>query len=397
MSRSVPVDAVSESPILSLIDQIFRLRQQGDSVLGLHIGEPDFDTPAGIRDAACRAMNEGFTHYVSAQGLPDLREAIAQRLSTQHHLPVTANDVVVMTAKFAIYATLLSTVGPGDEVLLPDPTYLFEQPVQLVGARPVYVPLRPDFALDPDALTAAITPRSKLLILVSPANPTGRVLRREEIRTALEIARDHHLIVVSDETYESLIYEGTHVSPGSIAGDDVPVVTVGSFSKRYAMTGWRAGYAAAPPEIRERLVKVMEHTLSCVPPFVQKACLWALHNAGADEERFRSAFRERRDHLLRRLAKVDGLTTVRPGGAFYVFPEYDLSTPSLRFCSELLDEEKLAVVPGVAFGPHGERHVRISYSSPIEDLDEGVERLDRFLSRHRAGTGNESGPGRRPF
>ncbi|MGI0070746.1 MAG: pyridoxal phosphate-dependent aminotransferase [Thermoplasmata archaeon] len=379
----MPIEEVTDSPILSLIDDIFRLRQSGEEVLGLHIGEPDFDTPAGIRDAACRAMNAGATHYVSAQGMPELRTAIAERLVARHGMSVRAEDVVILPAKFAIYASLLATVRPGDEVLLPDPTYLFEQPTQLVGARPVYVPLRPDFSLDPEALRAAVTPRSKLLILVSPGNPTGRVLRETDVRAAIEIARDHHLTVVSDETYESLIYEGSHVSLAKVAAGRVPVVTVRSFSKLYAMTGWRAGFAVAPPELRARLVKVVEHTLSCIPPFIQEACRWALEHAGPDEERFRAAFRARRDHLLARLTKVDGLTASKPDGAFYVFPRYDLAMPSIRFCSELLREERLALVPGVAFGPHGEQHVRISYSSPVEALDEGVDRIARFLERHR--------------
>jgi aspartate aminotransferase len=384
------VDEISESPILSLIDQIFAMRQGGEEVLGLHIGEPDFDTPQGIRDAAYRAMNEGFTHYTSAQGMPDLRAAIAQRLRDRHGIPASADEVVVMTAKFAIYATLLSTVSPGDEVLLPDPTYLFEQPVQLVGARPVYVPLRPDFSLDVDALRAAVTPRTRLLILVSPANPTGRVLRREEVRAALELASEHHLTVVSDETYESLIYEGHHVSPASVADARVPVVTIGSFSKIYAMTGWRAGFAAAPRELVPRLVRVMEHTLSCLPPFIQKACLWALTEAGSEEDRIRATFRERRAHLLARLSRVEGLTTVPPEGAFYVFPSYELPVRSVRFCADLLTEEKLAVVPGIAFGPHGEGHFRISYSSPVPALDEGVERLERFMRRaHSSSRGLE--------
>ncbi|HTW39474.1 MAG TPA: pyridoxal phosphate-dependent aminotransferase [Thermoplasmata archaeon] len=377
------IDEVTESPILALIDQIFQLRQRGETVLGLHIGEPDFDTPVGIREAAYRAMNEGFTHYVSAQGMPELRSAIAHRLNERNRIPATADDLVIMSAKFAIFATLLATIRAGDEVLLPDPTYLFEQPLQLVGGRPVFVPLREDFSLDVEALRAAVTPRSRLLILVSPANPTGRVLRAHEVRAAVEIARDAHLTIVSDETYEALVYEGRHVSPASLAGPDVPVVTVGSFSKLYAMTGWRAGFVAAPPDIRGKLVKVMEHTLTCLPPFVQRACLWALENAAADEQRFRQAFRERRDHLLGRLRSVEGLTTVSPEGAFYVFPRYDVPVPSLEFCSRLLAREKLALVPGVAFGPHGERHVRLSYTAPIATLDDGVDRLERFLASAR--------------
>ena len=378
------LEDVSESPILALIDQIFRLRQEGQSVLGLHIGEPDFETPAGIRDAAYRAMNDGFTHYVSAQGMPDLRAAVAERLRSRNRVPASPDDIVVLTSKFAIYATLLATVAAGDEVLLPDPTYLFEQPIQMVGARPVYVPLRPDFSLDAEALAAAVTPRSKLLILVSPANPTGRVFRRAEVAAAVAIAREHHLTVVSDETYESLVYEGAHVSPASVAPPGVPVVTIGSFSKIYSMTGWRAGFAAAPPEIRARLVKVMEHTLTCVPPFIQKACLWGLENSEADIVRFREEFRKRRDRLFDLLSAIPGLGVVRPAGAFYMFPRYDLPVSSVEFCYRLLDEEKLAVVPGVSFGPAGEHHFRISFTSPTPDLEEGARRLRRFLEKASA-------------
>jgi len=381
------IDEIPDSPILSLIDRIFELRRRGEPVLGLHIGEPDFETPVGIRDAAYRAMNEGFTRYVSAQGMPDLREAIAGRLSSRHHIPVTADDMVVLSAKFAIYASLLATVTAGDEVLLPDPTYLFDQPVRLTGAKPVYVPLRRDFSLDPEALENAVTPRSRLLILVTPGNPTGRILRRDEVKAAIAIARDHNLTILSDETYESLIYEGTHVAPASLAQADVPVVTVGSFSKIYAMTGWRVGFAAAPPTIRARLVKVMEHTLTCIPPFIQKACLWALQNAGPDEARFREIFRQRRDGLLARLDDLPGITYARPEGAFYVFPAYDLRMTSVEFARRLLDEERLALVPGSSFGPRGEGHVRISYSSSVDQLDDGMQRLGRFLERHGAQRG----------
>lgn len=378
------VDEIGESPILSLIDRIFELRQRGEKVLGLHIGEPDFETPAGIRDAACRAMNEGYTHYVSAQGMPDLRAAIAERLGTRHRIPASAADVVVLPAKYAIYASLLSTTSPGDEVLLPDPTYLFEPPVRLSGARPVYFPLGREFSFEPARLEAAITPRSKVLILVTPANPTGRLLRRNEIRAALEVARDHHLTVLSDETYESLIYEGTHVAPASLAEGGPEVVTIGSFSKVYSMTGWRAGFAVAPPDVRSRLVKVMEHTLTCLPPFIQKACLWALANAGPDEVRFREIFRERRDELLTRLDDLPGISYVRPEGAFYVFPKFGLPWTSVEFANRLLEEERLALVPGVSFGPSGEHHLRISYSSPVEYLEDGAARLGRFLERHGA-------------
>ncbi len=306
------VDSIGESPILSLIDRIFELRQQGEMIVGLHIGEPDFETPVGIREAAYTAMNAGQTHYVSAQGLSDLRDALAYRLKERHRIPAHAEDVVILPAKFAIYASLLATVDPGDDVLLADPTYLFEQPVRLVGARPVYFPLREDFSFDADALAAAISPKSRVLVLVSPGNPTGRILTRAEVRSALDLARDHDLTVVSDETYESLIYEGTHVAPAAEADSAVPVVTIGSFSKIFAMTGWRAGFAVAPLPVRRRMIKVIEHTLTCIPPFIQQACLWGLNHAGSDVERFHTVFRDRRNHLLRRLAQVPGISFVPP-------------------------------------------------------------------------------------
>ena len=382
------VDELGDSPILSLIDRIFAMRARGESVLGLHIGEPDFATPEGIREAAFRAMNEGATHYVAAQGMADLRSAIAERLSSRHRIPARADDVVVLSAKYAIYATLISTMSPGDELLLPDPTYLFEPPARLAGMRPVFAPLGRDHTLDLDALERAVTPRTRLLVLVTPANPTGRLLRRSEVKAAIEFARRHHLTIVSDETYESLVYEGSHVSPASLADAEVPVITIGSFSKTFAMTGWRLGYAIAPPEIRARLVRVLEHTVTCVPPFVQRAGVWALEREEAAAVRFREKFRERRDHLLTRLDDLPGIRYVRPEGAFYVFPRYSLNWTSVDFCRKLLEEERLALVPGVAFGPHGEGHCRISYSSPIDQLDEGMVRLGRFLERHGAVRGD---------
>lgn len=379
------VDSLSESPILTLLARVFEMRAQGEEVLGLHVGEPDFPTPTGICEAASRAMAQGHTHYVASQGLPELRSAIAGELSRRHGIPARAEEVVVLPAKFAVYAAFLATLEPGSEVLLPDPTYLFEQPIQLAGGRPVYVPLGPDFSLDTLAIERAITGRTRALVLVTPSNPTGHVLRPKEVEEVVGLAAEHHLTLISDETYESLIYEGQHVAPAARAPPDLPVVTIGSFSKTYSMTGWRAGYAVAPPEIRARLVKVAEHTLTCVPPFIQEACAWAIGHARADATRFREEFRRRRDHLLRRLSEIPGLSCRRPEGAFYVFPEYEAPMDSVPFCERLLREERLVVIPGAAFGPHGERHIRISYSSPIPDLDEGASRLARFVRHLRTG------------
>jgi aspartate aminotransferase len=375
------VDSIEESPILALIDRIFEMRSRGETVLGLHIGEPDFDTPQGIRNAATRALEEGLTHYTSAQGLPELREAIAERLQRRHQIRSTASDVVVLPAKFAIYATLLVTAGVGDEVLLSNPTYLFDQPTRLVGATPKYFPLGPKFRLDVGALRKAITRKTRAIVLANPSNPTGQVLDRHEVSAVVDIAREHKIVLVSDETYESLVYGVPHVAAHAVAGSLDGVVTIGSFSKVFAMTGWRVGYAVAPPAIRERLVKVMEHTLTCLPPFIQRACAWGLAHCEPDAERFRDVFLERRDHLLEALESIRNLEVTRPAGAFYVFPRYNLPVSSVDFCRRLLEEEHLAVVPGVAFGSEGERHIRISYSRPMPELDDGVARLRRFLDR----------------
>ncbi len=379
----MPLEKIEESPILALVARVFEMRRRGEEVLALHIGEPDFDTPVGIRRAASRSMNSGRTHYVSAQGSPGLRAAIADRLRRRHGIPARPETVVVLPAKFAIYASLLATVSPGDEVLLADPTYLLSQPTQLVGAQPVYFPLREDFSFDLNAARRATTPRTRAIVLVTPANPTGTMLTRADIEGILDLARRHRMVVISDETYESLVYEGEHVAPAALADADPAVITIGSFSKVYSMTGWRIGYAVAPEPIAARLVKIIEHTLSCLPPFIQDAAEWALGHAGKDEERFRATFRERRDHLAEKLSEVRGLSFARPPGAFYIFPKYDLPLSSIEFSAALLNEERLAVVPGIAFGPHGEHHFRISYSSDIPTLDRAVLRLDRFLQRHR--------------
>lgn len=364
-----------------------QLARDGRPVVRLHVGDPDLDTPGGIRVAAARALAEGHTHYAPPAGLPKLRRAIVEHWATPHGVPATPDGVVVAPTKFAIFAAIAATVDPGDEVLFADPSYLFEEPIRLCGARPVRFGLRSDHSLDLDDLAARVSPRTRLLLLVSPGNPTGRVLRKDELRAAAQIAADRHLTIVSDEAYSELVYEGTHVSVASVAPPELPVVTLGSFSKTYAMSGWRAGFAVAPPAIAERLVRVVEHTLTCVPPFVQDACHWALVHGAAEASALRDQLRERRDALLGRLDDLPGLSYVPPDGALYVFPRYDLGLSSEEFALRLLSEERVAVAPGAAFGPRGEQHVRISYTVDPDQLDLACQRLGSFLERHGAQRG----------
>jgi aspartate/methionine/tyrosine aminotransferase len=367
--------------------EVSRRLRAGHEVLRLHVGDTDLETPQGIREAAERALAEGRTHYAPPQGSPRLRAAIAERWAARHQVPASAETVVVAPTKFAIFAAIAATIDPGDEVLFADPSYLFEEPIRLCGGRPVRFGLRDDHSLDLDDLAAAITPRTRLLLLVTPGNPTGRVLRKEELRAAATIAAEKHLVVLSDEAYSELVYDGTHVSTASVSPSDLPVITLGSFSKTYAMSGWRAGFAIAPPELTQRIVRVVEHTLTCLPPFVQDACLWALVNGEPDANALKERLRERRDELLGRLGDLAGLSFVSPDGALYVFPRYELDLRSEEFALKLLEEEGVAVAPGAAFGPRGEGHLRIAFSLSPDRLDVAAQRLGSFLERHGASRG----------
>jgi aspartate aminotransferase len=381
-----PVD-LGENQAHEVDREVARAIRERREVFPLHVGDPELETPPGIREAAVRALAEGRTHYAPAQGLPGLRAAIAERWTSRHHVATGPENVAVLPAKFAIYASLAATIDPGDEVVFADPTYFFEEPVRLLGGRPVRFALRGDHSLDLEALHEAITPRTRAVILVTPGNPTGRVLRREELRAAAEIARERHVTVLSDEAYAELVYEGSHVPLASVAPSELPVITVGSFSKTYSMSGWRAGFALGPKESVQRIVRVVEHTITCIPPFVQEACRWALEHGEPGLEALRDKLRERRDVLLGRLDDLAGISYVHPEGAIYVFPSYDLDLSSREFALRLLAEEGVSVAPGAAFGPRGEGHVRIAYTVPPERLDQAAERLGAFLERHGASRG----------
>ncbi len=376
-----------DNPAHRLDREATRLGASGRDVLRLHIGDSDLPTPSGLQEAVARALAAGMTHYAPPEGLPGLRRAIADRWRNRHHVPVGPDGVVVLPAKFAIYATIAATIDPGDEVLFPDPSYFFEEPVRLGGGVPTRFPLRDDHSLDLDGLAEAIGPRTRLLALVTPGNPTGRVLRKDELRAAAEIAAHHHLTVLSDEAYAELVYDGNHVAFGSVAPPELPVVTVGSFSKTFAMSGWRAGFALAPPELAERIVRIVEHTLTCVPPFIQHACQWGLEHGDESARQVKEQLRQRRDDLLGRLDDLAGIRYQHPDGGMYVFPAYDLELPSVDFALQLLAEQSVAVAPGAAFGPRGEGHLRIAFAAPAERLDLAAQRLGEFLERHGASRG----------
>ncbi len=371
------------------IRRFFDILATMDDVISLGVGEPDFDTPREIVEAGVEALREGRTHYTSNYGTIELRQALAAHL--QHRYGVTYNPateiLITVGASEAVDLALRATCDPGDEVILHEPSYVAYIPaIVFAGGTPVMVPTRfdDDFALDPKVVEAAITPRTKALFLGYPANPTGAVLDDAVQDELARIAVEHDLLVYSDEIYDRLAY-GTyrHRALSSLPGMWERTVLMGGFSKAYAMTGWRVGWMCAPAPILEGIVKVHQYGIMSAPTVAQDAALAALQG-GEPAVRAMVAEYDRRRRLL-----VDGLNrlalpTFEPRGAFYAFP--DISSTGLtsdEFAEQLLREEKVAVVPGNAFGPSGEGHVRMCYATAYEQLEEALERIERFVERHR--------------
>ena len=370
---------VSPSPTVRLGALVAEARARGEDIVSFSTGEPDFPTPAHIVDAAKRALDEGFTKYTNSMGIPELRLAIAAGAIKDNGIPASAADVMVTPTKHGVYCTCMALVDPGDEVLLPDPGWVSYEPmVRLAGGTPV--PVAADestgFRLTPEAVEAAVTPRTKLVVLNSPSNPAGSVLSRQDIRGIAEVCADHDLYLLSDEIYEKLVYDAEHVSPACVAGMWERTVTVSGFSKTYAMTGWRLGWLLAEKRLLAEIAKIQEHTLTCCTAFAQKAGVVALTGPEEPLRSMVSEFRARRDLLLEGMRRLGWPCTV-PQGAFYLFPR--TPGPSADLAERLLREARVAVVPGSAFGAAGEGHLRLSFATSRERIAEGIERIARAL------------------
>jgi aspartate aminotransferase len=361
------------------------LRREG--ALRLDIGDPDFGTPPHIIEAAARAARDGFTHYGPSAGLPTLRAAIADKVSQRNRFPCTAEEAVVTVGgSGGLFVTFFVLLDPGDEVLIPDPGWPSYVPMALaVSAAPVRYRLDAacGFAPDPDELRCKIGPRTKAIVLNSPSNPTGAVFSAEAMAAVLALAAEKGLWVVSDECYDELVLDGVGTSPAAL-GERERIVSVFSFSKTYAMTGWRIGYAVAPPEVAALLARAQEAMVSCASTPVQKAAEAALAGPLEAVERMRATYRDRRDLVLAQLERHE-IGFVRPSGAFYVMADVArVGELADAFASRLLEEAAVAVVPGSAFGEAGEGMVRISLAAAGETLRTGIERLAEVLNRPRA-------------
>jgi len=356
------------------------LERQGKQIVHLEIGEPDFDTPPHIKEAAKRALDDGATHYGPSAGLPELREAIAKHVSETRGIPVSADQVVVTPgAKPIMFFTIMALVGQGDEVIYPNPGFpIYESVINFVGGKPVPIPLREssEFGFDLDLFEKAVSSRTKLIIINSPENPTGGVLDRAQIERIAAIAARHQIPVLSDEIYRQFLYEGEFVSILEMPGLHRQTILLDGFSKSYAMTGWRLGYGVFPPELVEHITRLMVNSASCTASFVQLAGIAALQGEQAAVGRMVAEFKRRRDILVDGLNKLPGVKCLRPRGAFYVFPNITgTRRSSAEVAERLLNEAGVAALSGAAFGAHGEGYLRFSYANSEANLRAALDRM----------------------
>ncbi len=383
MEISARAAQLSPSLTLSIDSKAKAMKAEGIDVCGFGAGEPDFDTPEHIKQAAIAALEGGFTKYTPSAGLPELRQAIAEKLEADNQLSYKPSQVVVSSgAKHSCYNAILATCQPGDEVLIPSPYWVsYPDMVRLAGAEPVIVQTseRNGWKMRASDFENAMTPRTKMLILNSPGNPTGSVYTREELEGIIEVAAEEDIYILSDEIYEKLVYDDVkHVSIGSISKEAYDLtITVNGFSKAYAMTGWRLGYLAAPEAVAKAVDNIQSHSTSHPCSFAQKGALAALKGDQQALGDMRDEFAMRRDYMYDRITKIPNITAVKPQGAFYILVNVSqLGLSSQNFADRLLSKANVAVVPGAAFGD--DRTVRLSYATSIDIIKKGLDRFQDF-------------------
>ena len=370
------------------IRKFFDIVNEMEDAISLGVGEPDFETPWHIRDEGIYSLEQGRTFYTSNSGLKELREEVCNTVERRQGVVYNFKNEVLITVggSEAIDAGLRAVINPGDEVLVPEPSYVSYVPCAiLAGAKPVIINLKNEnqFRLTPQELKAAITPKTKVLILPYPNNPTGAIMERSDLEAVAEVIKKHDLLVLSDEIYGELTYKEKHVSIASLPEMKERTIYINGFSKAYAMTGWRLGYACGPAEIIQQMTKIHQFAIMCAPTTSQYAAIDALKNGDEDIATMREAYNERRRYLMHEFKEM-GLPCFEPFGAFYMFPcikEFGMTSD--EFATRFLKEEKVAVVPGTAFGDCGEGYLRISYAYSLEKLKVAMGRLSDFLKRLR--------------
>jgi len=363
------------------------LERQGKSIIHLEIGEPDFDTPANIIEAAVDALHQGWTHYGPSAGLPELRQTIADYVSRTRGVKVTAEEVVVVPGgKPIIFFTILALIDEGDEVIYPNPGFpIYESMINYVGGRAVPIHLREerDFSFDIDELAALITGHTKLIILNSPHNPTGGVMQREEVERVAKIIGDRNILVLSDEIYSRLLFESEHFSIMSVPGMQERTILLDGFSKTYAMTGWRMGYGVMRPDLATHITRLMTNSSSCTASFTQMAGIEALRGDQSSVDHMCAEFKSRRDVFVAGLNKIKGFSCRMPKGAFYVFPNITKTGwKSKALADALLEQAGVAALSGTSFGEFGEGYLRFSVANSLENLQQALNRIDQWTKQN---------------
>ncbi|CAB4244114.1 Aspartate aminotransferase [Methylacidimicrobium sp. AP8] len=386
MEPSSRAARITPSLTLSLGSKAKALRAKGVDVINLASGEPDFDTPEFIKAAAMGSLDAGFTKYTPSSGIPELRQAIVDKLKADNNLSYEPGQITVSCgAKHACLNVLLATLDPGDEVIIPAPYWLsYPEMVKIADGEPVIVPTRLEngFKITPEEFADAMTPKTRIIILNSPGNPTGSVYTREELEALARVAAEEDILILSDEVYEKILFDGLkHWSVASLDAAFYPLTfTVNGFSKAYAMTGWRLGYVASPPWAAAAVEAIQSHSTSNVTSFAQKGALAAYRGPQECVQAMTDEYRRRRDYLVAQLGSLPKIHFLRPQGTFYLLLEIgETGLSSSHFADRLLEEEKVMTVPGIAFGD--DRTVRLSYATDMESLQRGVERLAAFLKR----------------
>jgi aspartate/methionine/tyrosine aminotransferase len=363
------------------------LERQGKNIIHLEIGEPDMDTPANVVEAGVDALRKGFTHYGPSAGLPELREAIAVDVSSSRGIKVSADEVVVVPGgKPIIFFTILALVEEGDEVIYPNPGFpIYESMINFLGAKAVPILLREerDFRLDVNELAGLITDRTKLIILNSPQNPTGGIITKKDVEDIAAAIGDRDIMVMSDEIYSRLMFEGEPYSIASIDGFRDRTIILDGFSKTYSMTGWRLGYGVMRSDLAVHIARLMTNSISCTATFTQMAGIEALGGDQSEPEKMRQEFHRRRDLFVSGLNQIKGFSCRLPKGAFYTFPNIkQTGWSSKKLADALLDDVGVAALSGTAFGAYGEGHLRFSIANSIENLQQALDRIDRWTKKN---------------
>ncbi|MGA9256629.1 MAG: pyridoxal phosphate-dependent aminotransferase [Candidatus Sulfotelmatobacter sp.] len=363
------------------------LERQGKSIVHLEIGEPDFDTPSNVIEAAVDALHKGWTHYGPSAGLPELRQTIADYVSRTRRVKVSADEVVVVPGgKPIIFFTILALIDEGDEVVYPNPGFpIYESMINYVSGKAVPIQLREDhdFSLDVNELAALITDRTKLIILNSPQNPTGGVMQRKDVEQVAKVIGDRNILVLSDEIYSRLLFEGEHFSIMSVPGMQERTILLDGFSKTYAMTGWRMGYGVMRPDLAAHITRLMTNSSSCTASFTQMAGIEALRGDQSSVDHMCGEFKRRRDVFVAGLNKIKGFSCRMPKGAFYVFPNITKTGwKSKPLADALLEQAGVAALSGTAFGEFGEGYLRFSVANSLENLQQALNCIDQWTRKN---------------